>query len=201
MRKHQTSPDQLVLPGFESDALPALKPRQRAPFNLFFAIKPEPETAASIAERTGSLIQMLCVDAKSQATERLHVSLHNLRGHWAFPHEIVDGAKRAASEIKFPSFEIAFARVSSFGGGAVVLHKGTNPELFIFHRMLGSVLQNRGLLSLRSFTPHMTIAYQKTKVADLEIEQIRWTAERFFLIWSLVGKGIYEVLGEWRLTI
>lgn len=50
---------------------------------------------------------------------------------------------------------------------------------------------------LRSFTPHMTLAYKGRLGMVHAIEPVRWPAYELVLINSHQGQTVHEVLGRW----
>ena len=66
---------------------------------------------------------------------------------------------------------------------------------------LGDSLRRRGIPAEKTtFTPHITLSYDKHEVEEEAlIAPIKWTVREFVLIKSFIGKGRYEVLGRWPL--
>jgi 2'-5' RNA ligase len=57
-----------------------------------------------------------------------------------------------------------------------------------------------GEIAQASFTPHMTLAYDRHHIEKRLLEKkIRWTVREFFLVHSLLGKTQHEELGKWPL--
>jgi 2'-5' RNA ligase len=84
--------------------------------------------------------------------------------------------------------------------GTYVLCGGAGTaQLAAFRQSLGLAMGDAGLPVKRSFTPHMTVLYDRHPIAEHAIEPITWTAKEFVLINSHVGKGVHEVLGRWSL--
>jgi len=50
----------------------------------------------------------------------------------------------------------------------------------------------------RSFTPHVTFAYNRGAVPQaVPVPPIHWQVEGFSLLHSIVGGGDYRILGTW----
>ncbi len=105
-----TMSDQFSLPGFD-DALP----KKPLIDQIFFAVRPDEETAARIAE----IVRRLCLEhglrGKPLPPERLHVTLRGLGGYDGTSQDVVVAAKDAAAAIAMPPFNVAFNSIMSFG--------------------------------------------------------------------------------------
>lgn len=101
-------PMQASLPGF--DAAP--KPTDR----LFFAIFPDTDAAARIAELARRLRGEHGLNGKLIDTARFHVTLLHLGDFAGLPQDIVTRAGEAAAAVAMPPFEITFDRAMSFLG-------------------------------------------------------------------------------------
>ena len=130
---------------------------------------------------------------------RLHVTCYDLRNLKELPQDLVDAALRAGDALAFDALDVVFDRALSYpSAGTYVLSSidGTR-QLTAFREELGEAMRGLGLRVSRSFTPHMTLAYDRRVVAEHAIEPLRWRAREFVLTRSHVGQGIYAVLGRW----
>ncbi|MFP6559173.1 2'-5' RNA ligase family protein [Paraburkholderia sp. B3] len=189
---------QLSLPGLE--ALPPT-PAHR----LFFAVMPDPDTAACIAERAGRWRSEMHVEAGLLHTGRLHVSLHHLGDFAHMPEVIVARACIAATSLEVPPFDVTFDRISSFNGRPghqplVLTGSAGLDELIDFQQKLGDALRRAALrVSRARFTPHLTLLYDKDRYGLRTVEPITWTVREFVLIHSWLGKTRYDIIGRWPL--
>jgi RNA 2',3'-cyclic 3'-phosphodiesterase len=189
---------QLTLPGFE---VLQLGPEH----HLFFAVMPDPDTAARIAEMAGRLWSGLPVKARPLDAARLHISLHHLSDFPRAPEVIVPHACAVATNIGMSPFDVTFDRIASFNGGAgkqawVLTGSAGLAELVDLQQGLGSALRQARLrVSGRRFTPHLTLLYSNTRLDPRTIEPITWTVREFVLIHSWHGKGRYDIKGCWPL--
>lgn len=199
---------QLTLPGLEAAAPPA-PPRRRTfvrrpqpPYNLFFAVRPEPDDAARIAALGLRWMQEQGVRGRPLPAARLHVSLHNLGGYEAVPQPLVDRAVRLAQALSFPSFDVVFDQAMVFRGreAPYVLCGGDGLDaLRQFRLVLGMAMADADLPATVRFTPHMTLCYRGQQGLVHSIAPLRWTAREFVLINSHYGKTEHELLGCWPL--
>jgi 2'-5' RNA ligase len=172
---------------------------------LFFAIFPDPATAAGIARQADDLRAARQLSGRALAPERFHITLHHLGDHAGVRHDIVAMAGEAAETITTPPFEVVFDRAASFhngGNNPFVLQGGEGLDaLRAFQRDLGLAMARAGLGKLvdKSFTPHVTMLYDRRLVAEEVVEPVRWTVGGFTLIHSLLGRTEHIPLGRWTL--
>jgi 2'-5' RNA ligase len=172
---------------------------------LFFAIFPDPATAAEIARQADTLRAAHQLGGRPLAPERFHITLHHLGDHAGVRRDIVAMANEAAEAMTTAPFEVAFDRAASFhngGNNPFVLQGGEGLEaLKGFQRDLGLTMARAGLGKLvdKSFTPHVTMLYDRRLVPDQAVAPIRWTVGGFTLIHSLLGRTEHVILGNWAL--
>jgi 2'-5' RNA ligase len=200
--------DQPTLPGFGDDpavsgdkALP--KPRkEKLPFSLFFSIFLPLDIAKPIAARVASFGREHGLLGKPLLPHRLHITLHDLGNFAEVPAELIQLALTAGRALTTPAFNVIFDHAMSFpssGTYVVCGNESGTAALVAFREALGTEMKEAGIKVKKSFTPHMTVAYDRHRIAKHDIEPITWTAGEFTLIKSHVGKGIHEVLGRWPL--
>ena len=178
------------------------KAGERSPYSLFFSIFPKSDDATVLARLASALGQAHGLTGKPLLPHRMHITLHDLGGYTELPQDIVDAAMRAGDAMAFDAFDVVFDRAMSYpSSGTYVLVGGDGTrQLTVFHESLGEEMRSQGLRVKRSFTPHMTLMYDRHAVAEHAIESVCWAAHEFVLIRSHVGKGIYDVLGRWPLA-
>lgn len=174
----------------------------REPYSLFFSLFPAPEDAVEIAGINGALLRAQGLTGKALLPHRLHVTCRDLGNFTELPQDLVDAAIRAGDSLAFDAFDVMFDRALSYPSAGTYVLTGTDGtrQLTAFREELGEAIRGQGLRVSRSFTPHMTLAYDRRVVAEHAIEPVRWRAREFVLIRSHVGQGIYDVLGRWRLV-
>ena len=203
--------EQFTLPGFDgappgaqaSAKASAKSPRGRAPYSLFFSIFPQADAAKVIAIQGACLAREHGLVGQPLLAHRLHVTLHDLGGYAELPPDIVKTAREAGDAVAARVFDVVFDRAMSFpSSGTYVLCGGAGvAQLAALRQSLGLAMGYAGLLVKRSFTPHMTVLYDRHPIAEHAIEPITWTAKEFVLINSHVGQGVHEVLGRWSLRV
>jgi 2'-5' RNA ligase len=119
--------------------------------------------------------------------------------------DIVAMANEAAEAMTTSPFEVTFDRAASFhngGNNPFVLQGGEGLEaLKAFQRDLGLAMARAGLGKWvdKSFTPHVTMLYDRRLVAEQVVAPIRWTVGGFTLIHSLLGRTEHVPLARWTL--
>lgn len=172
---------------------------------LFFATFPDAATAAGVAERAERLRAAHGLSGRPVAADRLHVTLHHLGDHAGVRRDIVAMASEAAASLTFSRFEVTFDRVGSFhngGNNPFVLQGGEGVSVLKdFQRELGLAMARAGAgrLADKSFTPHMTLLYDRRLVAEEPVEPVTWTVGGFALIHSLLGRTEHISLAHWAL--
>jgi len=192
-------PMQSSLPGF--DAAP--EPTDR----LFFAIFPDADAAARIAQLAWRLRGEHGLKGEPLKTKRFHVTLHHLGDFAGLPQEVVTRASEAAAAVAMPPFEITFNRAMSFFGRPderpfVLRGADGVAALKFFQLALGSAMEKTGLKvgkAKSNYTPHVTLLYDDLLVAEQAVETVGWTAHEFVLVHSLLGQGVHVPLARWTL--
>jgi 2'-5' RNA ligase len=193
-------PEQSSLPGF--DAVP-----QQPTDRLFFAIFPDANASARIAQLALQLRGEHELHGRPLARERLHVTLHHLGDYQGVPRDIVDMADKAATAITtMAPFEVAFDRAASFSSAPrnrpFVLRGGDGlAALMEFQQALGMAMKQAGLgrWAKPGYTPHVTLLYDDRCVAEQAVETISWTAREFVLVHSLLGQTRHVAVARWPL--
>lgn len=192
-------PAQISLEGFDPPAPPIDR--------LFFALFPPTAVASRIDELAQRLRADCGLKGKTLQPGRLHVTLHHLGDYAGLQQGLVSAARAAASAVRAQPFEVTFDRVMSFS------RKPTNrpfvlrgdaglAELIAFQQSLGAAMKKTVLGSWAEshFTPHVTLLYDDSEVAEQAVEPLSWTVSDFALVHSLIGKTRHTVLGRWSLT-
>ena len=192
-------PDQPSLPGF--DAAP-----QRLTDRLFFAVFPDADAAARIAQLAQQLRAEHGLHGKPLKPERFHVTLHHLGDYAGLPQDIVAMASQGAAAVALPPFDIAFDRAASFCSTPrnrpfVLQGDGGVAAVTVFQQALGVEMTKVGLgrWAKSAYTPHITLLYDDRCVAEQAVETIAWTAHEFVLVHSLIGQTRHVPLARWPL--
>ena len=167
--------------------------RPPATDRLFFAVLPDAETAAQIAENAARWRADHGLRGKPLKAEHLHVTLCHVGDYYVPPTPELMGelAERAATVV-MPAFRAEFDHVVSFKNGAFVL---TGDEstigLEILQQRLSDALDPTPRPA-RRFTPHLTLLRDGRHIAEQAVERIGWTAREVVLVHSLLGQTTHR---------
>ncbi|RDS79992.1 RNA 2',3'-cyclic phosphodiesterase [Dyella psychrodurans] len=174
------------LPGFDL-AIPTDR--------LFLAIFPDPNYAARFETFAAKHLVARRMDGKPVEASRLHVTLFHLGDYTELPPGLATQAAEALSHLTSEPFTIRFDQIGSFNhhnaqGDFILTASGGNEALHALHKQLATYLHAAALgqHTKGSFTPHMTLAYNKPAVPLQRIEPVVWPAHEVVLIHSLLGK-------------
>lgn len=189
---------QATLAGFEPAA-----PTDR----LFFALFPDPATAARLAALAHEQAVRHGLHGAPLPAERLHVTLFHL-GDWVgLPPAVADAACRAAATLRVTPFEVCLDETASFANRRekkpfVLKARGGNQALRGFHAALARQLGRQGLARAagESFEPHVTLLYDRRLVPPEPVPPVAWQASEWVLVHSLLGQGRHLRLGSWPMT-
>lgn len=192
-------PEQLWL--FDLPAAP------RKTDNVFFALLPDASAADALTLLARRLRVQHGLNGQPLASSRFHVSLNGLGEHAGLPTDLVALAIHAASHLPpLPPFAVKFDRVLSFASKKPkrpFVLRGSNGlgALMAFQEHLNTALNTVGLghRASQSFTPHVTLLYDREDVIAHAVESVSWTVREFVLVHSLIGQTKYKLLGRWSL--
>ncbi|RUL71057.1 RNA 2',3'-cyclic phosphodiesterase [Dyella choica] len=174
------------LPGFDL-AIPTDR--------LYLAIFPDPAYATRFEAFAAKHLAARRMDGKPVEASRLHVTLFHLGDYTELPPGLATQAADALTRLEVEPFSICFDQIGSFGnrhshGDFVLTGSDGNETLRVLHRQLAVHLNAAALnqYTKGSFTPHMTLAYNKPAVPFQPIEPVVWPAHEVVLIHSQLGK-------------
>jgi 2'-5' RNA ligase len=191
-----TKPKQLALAGFDTVA--------ETTVGLFFGTYPNENAVAAI----DTLAQRFCVrhglKGRPLRKDLFHLTLLDLSDCIGPPERVIAFASEAAGTISMPSFSVALDHVVPFGRsrkGPLVLGGGDGvAALAMLHHALAEAMTRAGLrVKAKSYTPHLTLLYDRGEVVRQPVETISWTVRDFVLVQSLIGQGKHVPLARWPL--
>jgi RNA 2',3'-cyclic 3'-phosphodiesterase len=189
-------PAQSSLPGFDAE------PTDR----LFFAIFPDADVAARIAQLALQLRAEHGLRGSPLKQQRFHVTLHHLGDYAGLQQGIVAMASQTATAVAQQPFHLAFDRAASFcstpRNRPFVLRGGDGfAAVTTFQQALGTEMTKAGLVrwAKPAYTPHVTLLYDDRCIAEQPVEAISWTAHEFVLVHSLIGQSLHVPLARWPL--
>lgn len=177
-------------------------------YSLLLVVFPDLDDAPHIAPAVSELCSRHGLRSGRLQAGRLHVTLHRLLNFVdEIPQERMDACIAAAGSVVCRPLPLRFDRLLSFPRKVDAKHPfvlrcdaRSDAGLALLRQSLAKALRGCGLRPLASSTPHMTMAYDRLVVPEHPIEPILWTAKRFSLIVSHVGRGYHQRIGAWALT-
>ena len=174
------------LPGFDL-AIPTDR--------LYLAVFPDVAYAARFETFAAKHLAARRMEGQPVEASRLHLTLFHLGDYTGLPPGLAAQAAEALSRLEAEPFTIQFDQIGSFNnrggyGDFVLAANHGNDALRALHRQLAQHLNAAALNqhTKGSFTPHMTLAYNKPAVPFQPIEPVIWPAHEVVLIHSLLGK-------------
>lgn len=173
------------------------------PRYLFFALRPDAETAQQIRSLATELSDKYGLDGKITDVEQLHMTLCFLGPVSKLPPDAVAAADAAARSLQAEPFLLTFDRVKSFpGSNAFVLcqEEAFPPLVQLRNRLLVALARSgRFPLERREFRAHVTLMHDPKLVGLHEVQPVSWTAQELLLMRSHHGLAPYQVLGRYHL--
>lgn len=171
---------------------------------LYFAVLPDPQAAAAIADLEGDLGRRLARRWRACAPARLHLSLLGVASDPIARDTVISTARRIGAAVAFPPFEVVLTGAASFGGASVVLgcSEGSAAALTGLRDRLKHAAEDIGLsFGARAFVPHLTFAYDQDAIPETMLDPpIAWRAREIVLVSSEQGRGRHTHLGRWPLA-
>jgi 2'-5' RNA ligase len=182
--------------------------RPKKPETLFFAIRPDAETAVRVARLRDQFVAGLALKGTPLKTERLHVSLCHVGDYTRLRSRHIYRAKRAAKTVALAPFVVTFGAIASLEPAWPVDAQWYRRPLALLaagrslcelRRLLDSGLHKFGASDVEEFQPHMTLLYGPTAVPVQAIEPIRLAVDEFVLIHSERGLTRHHTIERWPL--
>lgn len=199
---------QLSLGGFDlpETEFPPLSPHRRGKERLFLALQPPPDQWPAIRAIEQDQRQRHGLQGRALHDAHLHITLQHLLDHEQLPADWVARIHVAVERTPRMPLDLVFDRVMSFSRTHdnrpfVLLAQRNLQALLRFQRELGVAMKAVGFLHTdRSFTPHVTLLYDRLMVPELAVSPVQWRAGEMVLIHSLLGRTEHRVLARWPLA-
>ncbi|HTP40093.1 MAG TPA: RNA 2',3'-cyclic phosphodiesterase [Steroidobacteraceae bacterium] len=173
---------------------------------LFLALRPDAPAAARIRELAQRLRAACGLAGQPLPLDRLHLTLYFLGDHAGLPPELLAAAETAAGSTRAARFDIRLDSVKSFVGGRgpaplVLCRQDGSPPLVRLRRQLETAIARTRQFPAdsRAFQPHVTLLYDRQRLAPRSVEPVAWTATEVLLVRSLIGRAQHEVLARYPL--
>jgi 2'-5' RNA ligase len=176
------------------------------PTRLFFSIFPDPPVAARISRTAWDLRRRYQLSGTPLVTSRFHSTLCACGHRDGISQIVAAKAREAAAMVRAVPFKVSFNCAKSFFGKEdhhplVLTGDDGVIGLTTLYSSLCMAMRRVGLQppGSSSFTPHVTIIYDRRRIDEQSIEPVCWTVGEFVLVLSLIGRTKYIPLGRWQL--
>ena len=174
---------------------------------LFIGTFLEPAAATRTSDLVWGLYDREGLTSRPFSADRFHITLMGIGDFEVIPGGLVEAIMQGLDRVAAAPFEVSFDRIMSFkakeprarplvltcGHGAAALRG--------LHDAIGEALVGVGFprLPKHSFTPHVTLLYDRRNVVEQPVEPVSWTVCDFVLVRSLLGQTQHIPLKRWRL--
>jgi 2'-5' RNA ligase len=174
---------------------------------LFVGTFLEPAAATRTSDLAWGLPDREGLTSRPFSADRFHVTLMGIGDFEIIPGGLVEALIMRLDRVAARSFDVSFDRAVSFRrkeprSKPLVLTCGDGVgALGQLHEAIGEALVSVGFprLPKHSFTPHVTLLYDRRNVVDQPVEPISWRVRDFVLVQSLLGLTQHIPLKRWRL--
>lgn len=168
---------------------------------LFFAIQPDPPTAARIHALADRLRLDQRLEGAPIAPERLHITLGLVaRGPTLPAPAVIAEATRRAGALAGRPFMVALNQVQSWAGSGGPLVLLGDEGVIGVDRLHAAIAAARGLQPAQGFVAHMSLIWSRDAAREGPVEPVRWMVREFVLIHSIHGEGRHRVLARFPLA-
>ena len=174
---------------------------------LFFALRPDEETAERIARVVSAEHEARGLAARLRPSRIFHITLHYFGYFDGEPDAlVVASAERAASEVVRPAFDLSFDSFTSWGKEGVAKHpfvltggQGLEAVRELRDALVERLLAHGLAAPAHGYEPHLTLRYDKRPAPVWTVDLAGWVASEFVLVKSPQGQTRHDVIGRWPL--
>jgi RNA 2',3'-cyclic 3'-phosphodiesterase len=174
---------------------------------LFFALRPDEETAERIARVVTAEHEARGLPTRLRPSRIFHITLHYF-GHVDGEPDarLVEVAARASAEVVRPAFDLGFDRLESWGDERAAQHpfvltggQGLEPVRELRDTLVERLVAHGLARPVRDYEPHLTLRYDKRRAPAWPMAVPGWVASEFVLVKSPQGQTRHEVMQRWPL--
>jgi RNA 2',3'-cyclic 3'-phosphodiesterase len=179
--------------------------RQLGP--VFFALNPDAAAIDSAMSAWAQISRIGGLSVEARPAELLHVTLLAIGRQGVLLSAVeIEAACKAADAIDLPSFEMTLDLGLTFATQQpktpiVLAARDGAPKSKLLRQALSREMRRRGVPcdAKSSYTPHMTLCYDRKTVEERAVAPVRWMVREFVLIHSHYGRASHKPLGTWKL--
>lgn len=194
---------------------PGARPRLRPPrptdavtgHKLFFALRPDEETAERIARVVTVEHEARGFEPRLRPSRIFHITLHYFGYADGEPDpQLVALAGRAAAEVVRPAFDLSFDKFMSWGRDDATKYpfvltggQGLEPVRELRDALVERLVAHGLVAPERDYEPHLTLRYDRRRAPAWDVDLPGWTASEFVLVASPQGLTRHDVIARWPL--
>lgn len=173
--------------------------------NLFLAVDLVDSVKVRMQSSFASVSRLLDFGFRPVAGECMHLSIQSLGRYDRISDTLIERAMLMGSRVEVPAFPATFDRLQGFNGtyGRAVVLTGSRPTdgFFTLRKAVFAEMQLAGMdvPPGLEFSPHVSLAYQRTRIPTIPVKSVTWIVHELVLIKSFIGRSKHIVLGRWPL--
>ena len=173
--------------------------------NLFLAVNVVDGVKARMRSSFASASRLLDFGFRPVRDDCLHLSIQSLGRYDRIPDALIKQAALIGSRVEVPAFPATFDRLQGFNGTygrAIVLTSSRPADGFLtLRKAIWAEMQLAGmeLPPGPDFAPHVTLAYQRSRIPTIPVKPVTWVVHDLVLIRSLIGRSRHAHIGRWPL--
>jgi 2'-5' RNA ligase len=175
--------------------------------NLFLAAHLIDNVKIQMRSAFDSVSRLLDTGFRPVTDDCMHLSIQSLGRYEHIAEGLIKRAMLIGSRVEAPAFPATFDRLQGFNGnyGRVIVLTSSRPaDGFITLRK--AVLAEMQLAGMEvpaslDFSPHVSLAYQRTRIPTIPVKSVTWVVHEIVLVRSFIGRGKHICLGRWPLWI
>jgi len=181
---------------------------QRPKYSLFLAILPDSSAIQQIEGLTVGLSTRHNLTGKLLESHYLHITLHYFGQHVEIPSDLIGNIEQACETAakQISPFEVTFNQTVSFSSSKekapfVLLGNDQNHTALnnCYDTLLKHLIKHRCSVERNAkFKPHVTLLYDRQRLAEQPTESISWRANEIVLVCSEVGLTKHRHLKRWQ---
>jgi 2'-5' RNA ligase len=152
-----------------------------------------------------SVLRLLDFRVRPVAQGCMHLSIQCLAQLDRISDAQIKRAMLMGSRVEVPAFATTFDRLQGFNGkyGRAIVMTSSRPAsgFFTLRKAVFGEMHLAGMEVPPSldFAPHVSLAYQRSRIPTIPVKPVTWMVHELVLIRSLVGRSKHICLGRWPL--
>ncbi len=175
--------------------------------NLFLAVNLIDNVKTRMRSSFAAVSRLLDFGVRPVDDDCLHLSIQSLGRYDRVSDALIQRAMLIGSRVEAPAFPATFDRLQGFNGtyGRAVVLTSRQPAdgFFTLRKAVFAEMQLAGMDVPPSleFAPHVSLAYQRSRIPTIPVAPVTWIVHELVLIRSVIGRSRHICLGRWPLWV